>query len=271
MAWRSIHPGHAIERVRVQTVFTEPLPSKVLARCSEPLIAVATSLGFNEVSQADSNVLNIHVAPTGQSKPLQKGQNGWSFRRKIDQALTEELALRDGVFGYVSTQYDRWADMRSRLQQVFEPAVAAALDVSDATALKLEYWDSFVFDGDRIGADASDLLSARPALVPDSAYSGPDNWHSHFGWFEWVKDNRLLINQNFDAVDLHREGEEVDQKALNIYTLTEHRFESWKLDASNLIETIDLLHERSLQIFARSITPELREVIGIDEQGKVSE
>ncbi|MCY4316650.1 MAG: hypothetical protein OXC66_11130, partial [Roseovarius sp.] len=184
--------------------------------------------------------------------------------------VVEELGIRDGIFGYVSAQYDRWTVMRERLNRILVPAIEVALDVADAKALKLEYWDSFVFEDVWENACASKLLSARQALVPDTAYDGPENWHSHIGWFERVCENRLLINQNFDAVNLRRERDDVEKKALNIYALTEQRFENWKLDSDNISKTLDFLHDRSVQLFAASINDAQREAIGIDENGAVN-
>ena len=85
------------------------------------------------------------------------------------------------------------------------------------------------------------------------------------------RDNRLLINQNVDTVDLLGKDDDVERKALNIYTLTEQRFESWRLEAGNFWETVDFLHARSVRIFAASITEAQREALGIDGNGVVNE
>ena len=234
LAWVPIHGGHAIERVR--------------------LTVASPDLGFNETSQVGSQVFDVHLEPGGQPRPVSPELNGWMFRRRAGEAVVEELGIRDGDFGYVSTQYDRWDGMRERLKRILVPAVEVALGVTDAGALKLEYWDSFVFEGTREDARASDLLSVRPAFVPDAAYDGPESWHSHIGWFERMRENRLLINQNVDTVDLLGKDDDVERKALNIYTLTEQRFENWKLEAGNFWETVDFPHARSVRIFAASIT-----------------
>lgn len=227
-------------------------------------------MGFNEISQVPSQIIDVSEEADTRPKRISSELNGWVFKQHVGEVVVEEPGIRDGIFGYVSTQYDRWTVMRERLNRILVPAIEVALDVADAKALKLEYWDSFVFEDVWENACASKLLSARQALVPDTAYDGPENWHSHIGWFERVCENRLLINQNFDAVNLRRESDDVEKKALNIYALTEQRFENWKLDSDNLWKTLDFLHDRSVQLFAASINDAQREAIGIDENGAVN-
>lgn len=262
MPWQPLHEAHAIERVRLLIGFKEPLPSKVLRNVSEPIAAEPGKYFFDEVARVDSTILELQIGPGGEPKPQPAGQNGTVFRRHSGPAVVEELALRDSVFGYMTSQYGRWRNFVDRLEGTLVPPAISALQVADASLVKLEYWDTFAFNGDAKKANVAEVLAHVPSGIPEESAAGATTWHNHVGWFEADEGNRLLINQNFDAVDRTHEDGTVE-RVLNVYTLVEERFDHWSLSEENLKELLDKLHQRSIELLGAALKPEFRKEIGL--------
>lgn len=263
MMWRPRHEAHAIERVRLLFTFREPVPSKVVDKSSHQTRQHASDLGFDSVGPAESSIATIklqaHSAP--QTEPAAK--NGFLMRRHQDGALVEEVGFRDMVYGYMTQTYGRWESLVARLEEALLPALDNISDVAELDAIKLEYWDSFVFEGNPLEADVSKLLSVVDAAIPADVRAGSSAWHSHVGWFEGDEETPTLINRNIDVVDTSN-GEGQDRRSLGIYTLVERRSKSAPLDFQSVRELINDMHNRSLLLFGGSLSAEYRDQIGID-------
>lgn len=263
MTWRPRHKAHAIERVRLLFTFREPVPTKVIDRTSHKTREQASDLGFDAIGPADSSIATIklqaHNAP--QTEPSAK--NGYVMRRHQDGTVVEEVGFRDMVYGYMTMTYGRWHSLVARLEEVLLPALDSAGDVAELDAIKLEYWDTFVFDGNPLEADVAKLLNVTDRTIPSDVSAGGSAWHSHVGWFEGNAETPTLINRNIDVADASN-GEGQDMRSLGIYTLVERRSKSAPLDFQSVRQNINCMHNRSLLLFGESLTAEYRDQIGID-------
>lgn len=261
MTWKPMHEAHAIERVRVRFRFQEPLPSKILTKAINGIVESAPALGFNSVTPAESGIATFSIQPGGVPKQ-EPSKNGVVLRRHSDGDVVEEVGFRDLVFGYVTTTYGRWENLRQRLEEVLLPALRNAEAAIDLGAIKLEYWDGFRFDGDPGKADAVGLLANLDVALPPEVRASQSTWHSHIGWFEGGEASPMLINRNLDMVD-RTEAEKI-LRFLRIYTLVERRPGVEPLEIPTVSETLEVMHKRALRLLGESLTKEYREMIGLD-------
>jgi uncharacterized protein (TIGR04255 family) len=249
--------------VRLLFTFREPVPSKVVAKSSHEVRNQASDLGFDAVGPAESSIATIkfqaHSAP--QTEPSAK--NGYVLRRHQDGVLVEEVGFRDMVYGYMTMTYGRWESFVARIEEVLLPALDGISDVAELEAIKLEYWDTFVFEGNPSEADVAKLLSVVDGSIPKDVSAGSSAWHSHVGWFEGDEETPTLINRNVDVVDTSN-GEGKDMRSLGIYTLVERRSKSATLDFQGVREFINGMHNRSLLLFGETLAAEYRDQIGIN-------
>lgn len=263
MTWKPRHEAHAIERVRLLFTFREPIPSRVIAKSSAEIRANPGELGFDEVGPAKSSIPTIKLQGNAALQTEPAAQNGFVMRRNQDGAVVEEVGFRDLVFGYMTKTYGRWDSLVKRLEEVLLPALDNVTEVAELDAIKLEYWDSFVFDGDPLEADVVELLGEVDPSIPEAVRKGSSAWHSHVGWFEGSDERPILINRNFDAVDVSN-GDGEDRRSLGIYTLVENRSGSKVMEIEEAREIIEIMHNRSLLLFGETLSDEYREKVGID-------
>ena len=263
MSWKPRHEAHAIERVRVMMQFKDPLTTKVLRSASANAVAGAHEFGFDTILPAESTIANILITPSGAVAPQKMlGQeNGVVLRRQQDGSIIEEVGFRDGQFGYVSATYGRWENLLGRLREVVLPTLQNVEQVADLDSVKLEYWDSFKFDGEPAKADTTHILSQVDASIPLNVALGGSQWHSHRGWFEYIGGYQVLINRNIDVAD--REGEAGQVRSMAIYTMVEIRAGNQSLEIADIEGHLDTLHRRSLRLFGESLSEEYRGMIGL--------
>jgi uncharacterized protein (TIGR04255 family) len=261
--WKPRHEAHAIESVRLLFTFREPVPSKVIAKSSHEIRQRATDLGFDAVGPTQSSIATIKLQAHNTPQTEPSIQNGFVMRRHQDEAVVEEVGFRDMVYGYMTKTYGRWESLVARLEDALLPALDNISDIAELDAIKLEYWDSFVFEGNPLEANVSKLLSVVDAAIPTDVCAGSSAWHSHVGWFEGDEEAPTLINRNIDVADTsNREGQ--NMRSLGIYTLVERRSKSTPLDFQSVRDLINCMHNRSLLLFGESLSEEYRRQIGIN-------
>ncbi len=201
MTWKPRHKAHAIERVRVMFPFREPLNSKVLSNCTNDIVSRSAELGFDTVESVESAVATINFLPSAAPAKKTPPKNGIVLKRHENGTIIEEVGFRDGAFGYVTTVYGRWENLRNRMSEIILPALHKVENFVDLTLVKLEYWDTFLFDGNPNEADTAQLLAGADSGLPKNVLAGASQWHSHIGWFEGPPETPILINRNIDVAD----------------------------------------------------------------------
>lgn len=264
MTWTPKHQAHAIERVRVQFVFKEPLTAKILTNSTSQIVENSIKFGFNTSELADSSATTIQINPaTGTTSPLIKEKTGFVLKRLEENALTEEVGYRDARFGYVTTQYGRWENLMSRLKEIVFPPLEKVDASADVGAIRLEYWDSFAFDGDAGDADVSSILASLDPTLPNEVVGGKAQWHSHIGWFEGTNAAPVLVNRNFDVLEREMPDQET-KRFLGVYTLVEQRSGEGSIPYPEVENTLERIHKRCLTIFGQSLKEDYRKMIGIE-------
>lgn len=259
MNWKPRHEAHAIDRVRVQFAFRDALTSKLLLAATSEIVEAANVLGFSAVEPIESGMTAISFAPNAAALPLPTAKNGVGMKRYSNDQIVEEVAYRDVMFGYLTQTYGRWENLRSRLNEVVLPALRRIEDAFDLGSVKIEYWDSFIFEGEKNSADVSLLLSSTDSSIPMSTLRGETSWHSHIGWFE----GQMLLNRNLDVVDQPLASGDTE-RVLGIYTMVEQRSSVEALPMSKIDSVLEKLHKRSLLMFGETINEHYRKKIGLN-------
>jgi uncharacterized protein (TIGR04255 family) len=262
MGWKPVHEAHAIDRVRILVQFNNPLTDKLLAKAALPATSRFQELGFDELVRAETATQSIMISVQPATAVPSVVHNGWLLKRSSSGMLVEEAGFRDGVFGYMSTEYGRWENLARRFWDLFEAPLGIAFDSVDVSSLRLEYWDRFVFDGDVKDANARDLLSEVDPALPKDVIEGASLWHSHAGWFEKHKDDQVLVNRNIDVLD---EGAGSDKRRVcNVFTLFELRPVSSTGGIAETKDALEHLHRRSLTLFGTTLSEAQRTNIGLN-------
>ncbi|BDW98096.1 hypothetical protein MACH10_37810 [Thalassospira tepidiphila] len=267
MNWKPLHDAHSIEQVRVVAQFKESLPEKAVTKASSDVVERSDELLLPQKQKIATGVMSIDLSkqlgvgglsvPAKQMPPV---NSGWRLCRSEDQVLVEEVAFRDIAFSYFTSEYGRWENTRGRLSEVFIPALTKALEATDLATLRLEYWDSFICEGDL--PDASEVINQINPAVPETALKGEEFWHSHCGWFEYFGETQVLVNKNIDFVESEIQAKRV--KTLKMYTLVEARVEQSDIAGEAVLGLLDQLHARSVAIFGSSITEPYRKRIDLE-------
>lgn len=190
---------------------------------------------------------------------------GWDWQRLSPaNSPVETLVVENEAMVYETSQYTSWETLKARYDEVALPTLDAILQVSDVLAISLEYVDRFVFDGEPSEARPDLLLPEISTLLHPDAASGRELWHLHRGWFEEADGRRLLINQNFDAQDGRREDGSTF-RSVQMFTKTELRPKSDEFDIEALTPHLQVMHDRSIDVFKSPITPEMYAQVGLSE------
>lgn len=259
MTWKPRHEAHAIDRVRVQFAFREPLTSKLLTLATSEILQAASSLGFGSVEPIDSGMATLSLLPNASGMQNSVVKNGVGMKRYNNDEAVEEVAYRDILFGYLTQTYGRWENLLSRLNEVMVPALRRIEYGFDLGSVKLEYWDSFIFDGEPSNADINQLLDKFDTSIPQATLRGETSWHSHIGWFE----GETLINRNLDVVDQPM-GDGSLMRVLGIYTMVEQRSSTNPISMDRIESTLEDIHKRSLLLFGQTINEGYRQKIGLN-------
>jgi len=258
-------PDHAIERVRFEIQFAEALPKKVVEQIGIKHDAKSTETRFGY--RQEQQISKLVVGPGGPTVASGNGGNevGWLSTRVmgVGNAIVEALTLQNSRMSYESGDYRGWTKSFARFQSVCGDLLADAGNLVNAASATLEYTDRFIFQGEVVQARPDGLLRGEIlALLPESALSGRELWHVHRGWYEYLGDDKCLVNQNFDAQQGTIEFEK-EAKSIQIFSKCEIRTDGAGFGVADLVQKFTLLHGRSIHLIASTITEEMAGNIGL--------
>ena len=268
MPWSPLGPDHAIERVRFEVQFAEPLPKKMVEQLGIRHDSKSTETRFGE--RQEQKIAKFVFGPSGASvAPGNSGNEvGWSSTRAqgVGHAVVEALSLQNSLLSYESSDYRGWTKAVARFQKICGDVLAEAGNLVNAASTTLEYTDRFVFQGVSTDARPDGILDATIlALLPDSALSGRELWHVHRGWYEAVGDDRCLVNQNFDAQQGSTNFSK-EVRSIQIFSKCEIRKDGLGFGMDEVGPKLQLLHRRSLELISSSIVADLATRIGLKQR-----
>jgi uncharacterized protein (TIGR04255 family) len=265
LPWNSVHHEHAIERVRFEVQFSEPMPKKVVEMIGLRHDSKISETRFG--ARQEQQITKMMIGPTGPMLSQQGTGNevGWLSTRVqgVSNVPVEAVALQNSLISYESSDYRGWTKSFTRFQSVCGDLLSEAGNLVNASSATLEYTDRFIFEGDLTKAKPSELVRDIVLnLLPESALSGQEIWHIHRGWYEMLGNNKCLINQNFDAqqgiADFKKEV-----RSLQIFSKCEVRDSEVGFSIADVFDKFHLLHTRSIELLSDAITAEMADKIGM--------
>jgi uncharacterized protein (TIGR04255 family) len=212
-----IFPAHAIERCAATVVFEDVIPPQIADQAVE-LASAKLDAKLNKANTAgvqlsfDAATGKLSVVPGGPTE-YQRGADG------------PRLTVMPNIIVWQTDKYVRWDPFFGEFNQVVGSVLRSLLSMSKVSAIKLEYWDRFIWTGSMEKMDPWALLKKNLPLVALGAARAGASWHSHCGWFEpQTKGIRRLVNVNVDVLEIKLQGAQKPSPTVGIYTMCQDDF-----------------------------------------------
>jgi uncharacterized protein (TIGR04255 family) len=212
MTFSPILPNHAIERCTATVAFAPELPDKAFLSVAEEVTRVLTTSGF--VAQ-QTMALGFEVGPDGSMTP-----KTMVAVPRVFQSATGTLVLTISAQGIVltTTSYVRWQPFVGEFERLARPIVSLFRRVVSVSAVRLEYWDRFIWSPDWKDFNIRQLIRDNSPYLTPAALTKSREWHSHTGWFEPAgRGLRRLVNINIDVSEFTRPSFQ-PQPSVGIYS-----------------------------------------------------
>lgn len=262
MVWKPLQPDHAIERVRIIVSFGSDLPAKFLRKLAADNEEHRVALGFTSKNLRQGQ--QITLGASGMNLDSQPSELfGWDWQ-KLSPANSplEVIVAENQALVYETLEYSRWKDFSKRFEVTALPILDSIVNVVDLKAVSLEYFDRFLFEGEPQKAAPGEVLRNINEHLPPEASSGSELWHFHRGWFEYMENEKILVNQNIDA----QNGNSIDggaMRSLQIFTKTELRINEASFDYNVLSTHLNSMHNRSKELFKSILTDDIQSKVGL--------
>jgi len=262
LVWKPLQPNHAIERVRIVVQFGNELPAKFLRKLAADAEELRLKLGFTSKNLREGR--QIIFGPVGVNVEEQPFELiGWDWQKLSPANFPiETLVLENRSLIFETAEYARWTNFIEKFEETALPSLSAITEVVDVSSFSLEYVDRFIYTGDPNSAAASEILEKIVDQIPTEAAQGKELWHLHRGWFEGINDQKMLVNQNLDMQDGQSVANEVI-RSLQIFTKTELRFAQPAFDYNVFKPYLDVMHNRSKELFGTLLKEETKKKIGL--------
>jgi uncharacterized protein (TIGR04255 family) len=265
LSWAPIHPEHAVERLRIEVRFAEPLPRKIVEAMGL-MFDGQTESRFRPREEQKATTIVIGpdgqpVVPNGESLP----QAGWIATRvatKNDLPL-EAVIVNPSILVYESTDYRGWSKAQERFNSVCGSILNEAGRLVNAGVVVQDYLDRFVFGGPIEKAYPREVINeALLEQMPSQVKNAESLWHLHRGWFERINGFDYLVNQNIDAQDGTTPlGKQV--RSIQVYTKLELRPVRVGITISELGDHLQVMHDRCNALVAECLNREMADRIGL--------
>jgi len=258
-------PRHAIERCAASIAFTPSIPDKAFERLAQSAASSITAQGF---TVAPTMAFGFQVTSDGQMTPLPQASAPRNFTSK-EQSNTITMTP-DGIV-WTTVNYVRWPPFIGEFERFVLPLLAELLQTVSIAAVKLEYWDRFIWSGDWDNFDVQKLIRAESPFVVEAAVARTKQWHSHAGWFDKEGSLRRLTNINVDVSEIVSAPPIPARPSVGIYSaLTDQgnvpgygQVDLTKLDGSFVIERLESQHLALKDILGHIVSDDMANRISL--------
>lgn len=272
MSWTSLHPDHAIERVRVEIHFSEALPTKIIDSLGASFDPRRSEMRFEP--RAEHQLANIDFAENGAltvpAGPVPT-RKGWRSVRLAGPNLpVEAITFEPKSMTYESADYRGWEKAVVRFKKVFGGLLAEAGRAVNANTVILDYMDRFFFQGEPKDADPTQLLrSELLPQIPDEVRRGQDLWHVHRGWFEYFEGDKYLVSQNLDSQEGAIQSGQI-RRSVQIYSRVELRAAGNGLEMAMIDAKLEHMHNRCNGVVRDALVEGIARKVGLTKEGEVT-
>lgn len=267
MPWRPVNPSHAIERVRFVVQMKQPLPDKLVRQISELTKKLQHETRLQGPIPLQGLSINVQVVDGKQHlSQSETNKGGAQFTRSASNGQPiEVLSVAGNQLAYETAEYRRWTSFKQRYDKVLREPINLIISSLDVDWVSLEYFDRFIFDGDSTQAKPGELLSNMQEFFDEDTLSGRNMWHLHRGWFHKTTSGDVLINQNFDAVDLPQLPPQAPVRSISVLTKADARALNFEVEETPISALLDFLHQQTNMHFTKALVPEMLIRIGMSE------
>ncbi|NUU44539.1 hypothetical protein [Tardiphaga robiniae] len=264
-----VFPRHAIERCAATVGFVPALPDKAFDRLIAAVTPILQNAGL--IPQATVSI-GFMVGPDGKMVPMDGGAPGGGPRVFSLPDQTSALTITpDGLVWAIST-YVRWQPFVGGVEKNVLPVLKEFLSDVSIAAVKLEYWDRFLWSGTWENFDVGKLLKKGSGFIAQEAATRPKQWHSHSGWFDNEAGLRRLTNVNVDLAEVAVDPSLPPRPSVGIYSsLTDQTnvpeygmIDISALGESFVVERLEHQHLALKDILGHIITDEMATRIGLN-------
>jgi uncharacterized protein (TIGR04255 family) len=283
MRWQPAHDAHAIERVSLTFELAELIPTKPWQSLLNAGTELFPKLGLGTtIEEAGATRFVFTGGPMGTPFVMsndmtlnsEASTRGRVFRRMEGGQIREEVSLYRNRFTFSTASYSRWLDFKERTAELLRSTLDQALPLVNLVAIRLEYWDRFVFSGSMSEVNYEELLRRGSPYVPDFPFSTSENWHSHVGYFvpDGEASSKQLINLNIDMIDLTEAAPPessptmpVQRRSAGIYSMAQDRINpsASPADFGGTISNMEELHTILKDVLSEVLTDETQKRIAL--------
>lgn len=250
--WQPIHEQHAIAAMAAVFYYSEQIPQKtlrkVVAAAEEP--AFASGLRSRHSTNDGGYIYNsMSRAGDGQDVPDQ---------------LSEQVIVDSSQIIYKTMVYASWERTLERLKTLFVPACDTALQSVSPRFMRLEYLDTFIFDGVPEEGMAAGLLRRESVHLPSHIFDTNLEWHVYTGAFQAHRPD-VVLQIKADCTDRPVDPEGKKRRFVDIMTAHERRFlsedSSSDFSTADLLGGFDIMHADLKLVLADLILPSMSKAI----------
>lgn len=256
-----IYPRHAIERCAWSLNFTQPLPEKLYLQATS---AARELLATHGISSIPAQSINFDAATGTVSIGAAYGPQEFGTP---DGSLI--LTLTPDAIIWQTTRYTRWNAFWGQVHDIVLQIAQPFTDALAVAAVKLEYWDRFIWSGTWQNLDVHALLNENN-LIAWGAVRPHEPWHSHSGWFETNSSTpRRLLNVNVNAADFQTAANTAPKPSVGIYTMIQDffffpRFTQIDADMDAIRVQSDSAHRDLKTLLGKIIRPEMQNRVSLN-------
>ncbi|UCI17865.1 hypothetical protein FJ970_22550 [Mesorhizobium sp. B2-1-8] len=253
--------------------FAEPLTSLVFRRIIRELEPTTFAKGLT--NRQPMQMLSVNLNPTA-PQVQQTVANGMQFQKlsvvrvnedAVANKAVEELIVDPNQIVYRNMNYSRWDNISGLYWDMNAEAITSVLDNVPIRAIRLEYLDRFLFDGDPDQASAKGVIKQGSEVVTPHIFHLNDLWHSHTGKLEKTDgENRRLFQVNIDMIDMVG-PDSIPKRSIALVSAVEDRFAGGGLEGgtvSSLRATFDDLHKQVKELFKSVVDDGMLAAVGLE-------
>lgn len=260
--WQPINQQHSIELMGVTVVFAQPLPDLAFTKMLSAGEVEAKALGIDQRQMLSGFEIAIGVNGTPTPSAV---QNGSSYNRFEQLAgfpfpgkLVEQIQFERNSSVYRTWQYTSWNEHSARIHKLMSAPLALFGTVVAPSALRMDYVDRFILDGDPSEAVTANLLNEASEMISPHIFGRPGLWHSHTGAFIADGDKSMrLLQIAIDASDVIVQGGEQPRRSVSITIGLEDRFKmpfASEIGSADISSALDDMHTQQKSFLDKILT-----------------
>lgn len=230
--WRMVKDKNAIEVLAVQVRFSEQMNNVLTRRVKDDIESAARKAGFVEQFPLHGFRINLAnpgdvVQISGSSMSFQKSSLEHDFRGTVQKTLKGKVDVTPTDLLFQTFEYDNWTNTRETVLSVLLSGMRRAMQGAALGAVRFEYLDRFIFEGEDPASAPKGLLNASSKWLAPHIFNDASLWHSHTGLIENAgPDRRTLIGVNADLQEVAGDVDNPNfgKRSIQLVTFAEYQF-----------------------------------------------